>query len=180
MFSADVGELDQSYEKLKEAILERYQENFTGLLKELFSTEESRDKKPLNMVRTKKKILEHKYSSFDSHFFCMHYYQRLPDFIQRGLVTVKDRLDLEELAKHGDKMMSYNPTFNVCYSDAQPHGHTIKDLVNMINEMSLRLQSLEEKVITDTRRSCTTSRCSSVSSYRRLVWFCYAKYRAKT
>ena len=128
------------YEDLKAACLSRLQSSTAARLQELLSKEELGNEKPSNLLLRMKKLLGDRYSTFDKDIFKQLYYQRLPAAIQTNLFSVKDKLNLDELAHLADEFMSTMPTATASVSTvAAP---AADDLRCMIAKLTLEVDSL--------------------------------------
>lgn len=132
------------YEDLKAACLSRLQSSTAARLQELLSKEELGNEKPSNLLLRMKKLLGDRYSAFDKDIFKQLYYQRLPAAIQTNLFSVKDKLDLDELAHLADEFMSTMPTATASVSAVA--AHAADDLRSMIAKLTLEVDSLRNEL----------------------------------
>ena len=132
------------YEDLKAACLSRLQSSTAARLQELLSKEELGNEKPSNLLLRMKKLLGDRYSTFDKDIFKQLYYQRLPAAIQTNLFSVKDKLDLDELAHLADEFMSTMPIATASVNAvAAP---AADDLRSMIAKLTLEVDSLKNEL----------------------------------
>ncbi|QQP57165.1 Tick transposon [Caligus rogercresseyi] len=138
-----LGDSDTPYEVLKNAILERSQVTLTARFQELLKKEELGDEKPSDLLIRMKRLLEDKYASFDPAFFFQLFYQRLPQYVQRGLFTVKDKMEIEELAKLADEMLTTAPNATACAIGVPTDG--LKEVMDQLAEMKVQIAALTER-----------------------------------
>ena len=139
------------YEDLKKAVIERLESTVTTRLQELLSKEELGNEKPTDLLRRMKRLLSDKYATFDQSVFRQLFYQRLPSVIQANLFTVKDKLSLEELAKLADDFMDSVPSTKIAAVASTPPPESpseVQNLTAMIAQLTIQLNSLQEKVDT--------------------------------
>ncbi|CAB4059918.1 unnamed protein product [Lepeophtheirus salmonis] len=105
---SSLGKLETPYETLKTVNLEICQATLTARLQEVLSREELGDEHLPNLISCMKKQLEEIHTSFDQQLFKQLFYIFLPHYVQRGLITVKDKLEREELSKLADELLITN------------------------------------------------------------------------
>lgn len=136
---------EKPYEDLKSAIISSLETSFTTRLHELLSKEELGNEKPTSLLRRMKRLLGDKYDQFDKAMFLQLFYQRLPLTIQRNLFTVKDRLDIDELAELADEFIQSIPGDQVS-SINNMQSHPDVQLAELISKLTVQVNSLHNQV----------------------------------
>ena len=140
---------DTPYEDLKSAVLDRLQTPMAARLRELLSTEELGGEKPSDLLRRMKQLLGDKYQSFDADLFLQLFYQLLPHTIQRGLFTVKDKLQPDELANLADQFMAtlpptqHSPINNISTSQTDTQ---ISQLTSLVYQLKIEVNDLRKQL----------------------------------
>ena len=142
---------EKPYEDLKATITQRLESSITTRLQELLSREELGNERPTDLLRRMKRLLGDKFQQFDKAMFLELFYQRLPPAIQRNLFTVKNKLNIDELAELADEFLQSVPgdqitSVSTSNSVSQTPTPQSNQLIEMISRLTVQLNSLQNQV----------------------------------
>ena len=155
------------YEDLKKAVLARLESSVSARLQALLSKEELGNEKLSDLLRRMKRLLGDKFDSFDRTLFTHLFYQRLPPALQRNLFSVKDKLSLNDLAQLADDYMASTPAEHPPSVATVSSTSDTQQLVHLITQLTLKVNSLEERLSDTQRYQPPPHRSRSPRPYRR-------------
>ena len=155
------------YEDLKKAVLARLESSVSARLQALLSKEELGNEKLSDLLRRMKRLLGDKFDSFDRTLFTHLFYQRLPPALQRNLFSVKDKLSLNDLAQLADDYMASTPAEHPPSVATVSSTSDTQQLVHLITQLTLKVNSLEERLSDTQRYHPPPHRSRSPRPYRR-------------
>ena len=168
---------DTPYEDLKTAVLKRLQPSVTERLQDLLSKEQLGNEKPSDLLRRMKRLLGDKSQTFDQTLLTHLFYQRLPAALQKDLFSVKNTLQLTDLAQLADDYMASIPAEPSTSLSAVTASSDTQQLVHLVTQLTLKVNSLEERLSDSLRqrpRSPSPRRfCQRSSSRKRTPGVCY-------
>lgn len=166
---APLGE--NSYDILKDALVNRLVASEQRRLQQLLSAEELGDRRPTQFLRHLQHLLGDKASSLDAAILRELFLQRLPTAVRVG-VAAAHRLTLAELAELADRMMEVaGPTINAAQTAPDVTSELTqlrKDLQKLTIEVAnLRLEARQQPGLSRRQSRERSQRRSSPSSPRR-------------
>eukprot|EP00096_Caligus_rogercresseyi_P015946 TRINITY_DN8451_c0_g1_i1.p1 TRINITY_DN8451_c0_g1~~TRINITY_DN8451_c0_g1_i1.p1 ORF type:complete len:252 (+),score=16.18 TRINITY_DN8451_c0_g1_i1:292-1047(+) len=125
---------DTPYQTLKESIIRAH-------LEELLCREDhlGDDELPSDLLRRMNNLLQDNDPSFDQQLFRQIFYGKLPHRIQSALITVKDKLNVEDTALLADEFMKNS----LESSRSKNASDEISEIVDMLANLTTRISMLE-------------------------------------
>jgi len=146
------------YKDLKKAVLARLESSVATRLQELLSKEELGNEKPSDLLLRMKRLLGDKFDSFDRTLFTHLFYQRLPPALQRNLFSVKDKLELNDLAQLADDYMTSIPAEPPSTVATVTEATGTQQLVHLVSQLALEVSALKEQLHASQRQRSSSPR----------------------
>ncbi len=150
---------DNPYDDLKQAVLKRLASSVSTRLQELLKKEELGNEKPSDLLRRMKRLLGDQPNTMDKTMFAHLFYQRLPPALQSSLFSVKDKLDLADLAQLADDYMSTVPSATPPSSVATvTNTADVQQLTHIVSQLALQVSAMQEQLNPRQRRRSPSPR----------------------
>ena len=168
------------YTKLKTELVKRTSASEQQRLHQLLNTEELGDRKPTQLFRRMQQLLGN--SQLEPSIMKQLFLQRLPANVQLILVSTKDTMDTESLAKIADNILEVAPTHNApsTLSTVVPHPQPaasaqpteLRELRELVSQLTTTINHFSRNFTpppqeyTDSRRRSPSNTRRSSSPYR--------------